>query len=187
MFGHRALGGALGAGVGALAAEAMHHGRREKHAASAPTRGNFMMASDLPAWRAPQLQRGLQKNSGETSMPTDSPVLMNSAGASKTETSRTEALPKTKTDAFLPDGVTYSQGDFKQSKYAMPTELMSLFVEELRKEGEPGVTPAGRLAQTMSVGAPKVTAPAGPSIADQVKPRGAKFGIGIPGAFKTKI
>jgi hypothetical protein len=36
---------------------------REKRAAGAPTRGNFMMASDLPPFQAPRLDRVLQKES----------------------------------------------------------------------------------------------------------------------------
>ena len=35
----------------------------QKVAASAPTRGNFMMASDIPSFRAPQLGAAIQKNS----------------------------------------------------------------------------------------------------------------------------
>lgn len=49
------------------------------------------------------------------------------------------------------------------------------------------MTPAGQLAHTQRVGAPKASAPPGPSIADIAKPRGARFGSGIAGAFKTGI
>jgi hypothetical protein len=48
-------------------------------------------------------------------------------------------------------------------------------------------SPRGQLSKTQHVGAPKVTAPPGPSIADIAKPKGEHFGIGIPGAFKGKI
>lgn len=44
---------------------------------------------------------------------------------------------------------------------------------------------AGRLHATQSVGAPKVTAPAGPSIADIAKPKG--FGTPISGAKKNML
>ena len=191
--------------------------KRTKLGASAPTRGNFMMASDIPAFQSPQLRRGIQKNSGETTMPvssgstTDNPALENTG----------------KQAGGMPDGVTANSNDFKPAKLASVTE-MSAFVEWLRKHadvspavswnggtfggagarrgvsdippfraprldqaiqkaGEAGITPAGQLNKTMRVGAPKVTAPPGPSIADQVKPRGARFGSAMPGAQKGGI
>lgn len=48
-----------------------------------------------------------------------------------------------------------------------------------------GMTPAGRLANTQRVGAPKTTNPSGPSIADYSKPVG--FGTPLPGATKTAV
>jgi hypothetical protein len=45
------------------------------------------------------------------------------------------------------------------------------------------LTPVARLSAAKAVGAPKVTAPAGPSIAQIAKPKG--FGIPMPGATKT--
>lgn len=74
---------------------------------------------------------------------------------------------------MLPDGITYNAGDFKPVKFT--------------KRGGAALTPAGRLAQTNAVGMPKVTAPAGPSIADIAKPKGPGFGTGIAGAFKGSI
>ena len=124
---------------------------QNKEAAGAPTRGGFMMASDVPAFKQPRLDRAIQKDS-----------------------------------AFLPDNVTTSPGDFKRSKYALDARMMTAFTAELIKSAGPN-TPATQLAQSQSVGAPKVTAPPGPSIADIAKPRGARFGTGIPGAFKTGI
>ncbi len=185
---------------------------KRKAAASAPTRGNFMMASDIPPFRAPRLDRAIQKNSGETSMPTDNvrpAQLENSSkyagklvklegdavievdedGKSKGEGNLLQKEQgKEKADAFMPDGVTFSANDFKRSKYAMSTAELARFVEELRKEGgAPGLTPASQLAKTQSVGAPKASPPPGPSIAQIAKPRGARFGVGIPGAFKSTI
>ncbi len=190
-----------------------------KAAASAPTRGNFMMASDLPGWRQPQLERGIQKNSGETSMP----VSKNPSGAS---------IPlenSGKSAAGMPDGVTTDSNDFKPAKLSsITTEQLAFYVRDLRKQadvspasswnggtfggagprngvsdippfrsprldrgiqkqGMAGITPAGQLSKTQSVGAPKVAPPPGPSIADQVKPRGARFGSAIPGAQKSGI
>ena len=74
---------------------------------------------------------------------------------------------------LLPEGVTYNPGDFK------PVNIMK------KKAG--ALTPAGRLAHSKSVGMPKLTAPAGPSIAEQSKPKGPGFGSGNSGAFKTAI
>lgn len=128
------------------------NGDLTKAGAGAPTRGGFLMASDVPPFRAPRLDKGIQK-----------------------------------TDAFLPDGVTHSPEDFKRSKYAMSTEELSRFVPLLLKEGVAGITPAGRLEQSARVGAPRASAPPGPSIADQAKPKGPGFGTGIAGAFKGSI
>jgi hypothetical protein len=211
-------GVATGAGLlgryGALTArKAMDE--KQKAAASAPTRGNFMMASDLPPFRAPRLDRAIQKNSGETSMPTgptdnihnpqpentskyagklvklegDAVIEVDENGKSKGEGNLLQKEQgKEKADAFLPDNLTYSQSDFKRSKYAMSTAELARFVEQLRKEGgAAGLTPAGQLAKTQSVGAPKASPPPGPSIAQIAKPRGARFGVGIPGAFKSTI
>jgi hypothetical protein len=107
-----------------------------KQAASAPTRGNFMMASDVPAFRAPRLDKALQKEGD-----------------------------------MLPEGVTYSSGDFRPVKHKAAS----------------ATTPAGRLSSSRNIGLPKSTAPAGPSVADIAKPKGAGFGTGIAGALKNRI
>lgn len=138
-----------------------------KMAASAPTRGGFMMASDIPAFRAPQLQRGIQKAGDLEGAPP----------------AKGKEKDSDMNDSYMP----YSPGDFKKSKYAMSVGALAEFVELLRKEANMLGSPAGHLASTQRIGAPKASAPAGPSIADIAKPKGAKFGIGIPGAFKTKI
>lgn len=279
-----------------------HHNKKKreaakkKTAAGAPTRGNFMMASDIPAFKAPRLDRAIQKDGGFED--------------------------KKEKDGDGESLMVYSPGDFKRSKYAMPMEELGAFVADLlEKEAEvsPAVswngatnnssrqpsiippykhprldraiqkesgaylnhaalnlgqaardvrylgdhpaadkvapkgsahhvaasvtarvpslagnlyyaalppqlhhtkadieelknspnslkdillngyapwkhklkegsmTPAGQLNKAQHVGAPKASAPPGPSIADIAKPKGAKFGIGIPGAFKTHI
>ena len=74
--------------------------------------------------------------------------------------------------------MTYEPGDFKRSKYAFGLASM------LKKAT---ITPQSQLEKSTSIGAPKASAPPGPSIADQVKPRGKAFGIGMPGAFKNTI
>ena len=60
---------------------------KKKSAASSPTRGGFMLASDIPQFKAPSLRAPIEKNSD-----------------------------------FLPDYVTYNEGDFKKSKYAAALE-----------------------------------------------------------------
>jgi superfamily II DNA or RNA helicase len=71
-----------------------------------------------------------------------------------------------------------------KSKFAMSLEEFDVFVQKLK---EAGLTPASQLSKTQSIGAPKATPPPGPSIAQIAKPRGARFGVGIPGAFKSRI
>lgn len=99
---------------------------------------------------------------------------------------------KEKDSDMLPDYVTYNQGDFKRSKFAMPVEEMAAFVEQLRKVGAAGgimgvsATLSGAPAAAKSVGAPKLSGP-GPSIAQIAKPKGPGFGSGIAGAFKGSI
>jgi len=100
---------------------------------------------------------------------------------------------KEKDGDMLGEFYPYEPGDFRRSKYAqpralelydVPTEKLAGFVAALRKEA---TTPAARLAHTQRIGAPKVSAPPGPSISDEVKPKGRNFGGGIPGAHKTKL
>lgn len=109
-----------------------------KIAAGAPTRGNFMMASDLPPFRAPRLDRAIQKD-GE----------------------------------MLPDFVTYEPGDFKR-------------VDPMKKKANAG-TLKGSLAKARAVGAPRVGAPPGPSVAQIAKPRGPGFGGPAAGANKSVV
>ena len=74
-----------------------------------------------------------------------------------------------------------------QQAGAMQAELISRVARQIEKRGYSVQTPAGRLAATRSVGAPKITAPSGPSIADIAKPKGRGFGGPIPGAKKGTI
>ncbi len=92
-----------------------------KISAGAPTRGNFMMASEVPSFRAPTLKSPIQPSQG--------PIVEKLGGA--------------------------------------PT------------------TPAGFLASAKRVGAPRVTSPSGPSIAQVAKPVG--FGKPQSGALKNSI
>jgi hypothetical protein len=109
------------------------HEPKQKAAAGAPTRGNFMMASDIPSYRPPRLDRAIQK-AGE--LETEPRVDIFKGAAPKKEEPK-----KVKAGDMLPDYVTYSPNDFKRSKYAMPTEKLAEYVEGLLKEAssdEPG-------------------------------------------------
>jgi hypothetical protein len=72
--------------------ERVHEGLKEKAAAGAPTRGGFMMASDVPPLTAPSLRAPVQKLSGEV------------------------PAEKTKAADSLPDYVTYNASDFKPAQ-----------------------------------------------------------------------
>lgn len=191
-----------------------------KAAAGAPTRGNFMMASDVPPFKAPRLDRAIQKDGCMETKAAESGGMFRT----RKDDDEEDARSKKKEGDMLPDYVTYGPGDFKRSKYAMSMEEMSSFVEDLLKEAEvsPAVpwsggggnphrmasdipafraprldraiqkegavsSPASQLSSSQRVGAPKASAPPGPSIADIAKPKGAKFGTGIAGAFKGGI
>lgn len=69
----------------------------------------------------------------------------------------------------------------------MQAELTRRVVRQLEKRGYSAQTPAGRLAQSKSVGAPDMADPPGPSIAQVAKPKGPKFGVAIPGAKKGTL
>ena len=90
-----------------------------KQAAGAPTRGGFLMSSEVPPFKSPNVYQPVHKTAK---------------------------------------------------------------VAESEKTGG-ATTPAGRLASSRRVGLPKVTAPAGPSVADTVP----TFGQRLPGANKTTI
>jgi hypothetical protein len=74
-----------------------------------------------------------------------------------------------------------------QQAGAMQSELFRRVARHIEKRSYSVQTPAGRLASTRSVGAPKVTAPPGPSIAEVAKPKGRGFGGPIPGAKKGML
>lgn len=198
----------------------------QKQAAGAPTRGNFMMASDIPSFNPPDLKSPIQKrsefdgknqpNEGEQKMADgvskttgliEPNQAVNKLGNFKLEGDAIIEVDKKgkslgkgnvmgkleKSSDMLPDFVTYSQGDFKKSKYSMSLEGMAMFVEQLRKVAASGnsimgVSPtlSGATNVAKAVGAPKLSGP-GPSIAQQVKPKGPHFGTGIAGAFKGSI
>jgi hypothetical protein len=179
--------------------------QKRKQAAGAPTRGNFMMASDIPSFNPPNLQSPIQKRSGFDGKDQPNEGLQKmSDGTNRLSGLDEPNQPVNKVGDFeskkklekdsdmLPDYVTYNQGDFKRSKYAMSTQGMASFVEKLRKIAAAnsimGVSPtlSGATSVAKSVGAPKLSGP-GPSIAQQVKPKGPHFGSGIAGAFKGSI
>jgi len=185
------------------AAKMSAQAEKDKVAASAPTRGNFMMASDIPSFRAPRLdvaiqkdgafedtKKGTEKDSDSIGLTTYSPgdfrpVNINAKHAGYFKLEGDAVIETDKHGKSLGKGPVN-----KEAMLSMSTEKLAEFVAELRemrKQAIAGLTPASQLEKTTQVGAPKASAPPGPSIADQVKPRGPKFGIGLPGAFKTHI
>ena len=175
----------------------------EKTAAGAPTRGGFMMASDIPPFRSPQLGAAIQKTSGFDDYSQDT-TKSPPPGTLQKDNQESE---KEKNSDALPNFVTYEPGDFKRSKYAsrlvqlltLPERYratkaalekdsdMALAFDPASMHKKATITPQSQLEKSTSVGAPKVSAPPGPSIADIAKPRGKAFGIGMPGAFKNTI
>jgi hypothetical protein len=212
----RTAGNRAVAGLAGLSAAAV------KQAAGAPTRGNFYMSSDIPSFNPPDLKSPIQKRSGfdgkdqpneglqkmsdgtnrlsgldEPNQPVNKVGGFKREGDAVIETDKKgKSLGKgnvlEKDSDMLPDYVTYNQGDFKRSKYAMPTEEMAAFVAQLKLAASGnsimGVSPTlgGATSVAKAVGAPKLSGP-GPSIAQQVKPKGPHFGTGIAGAFKGSI
>lgn len=162
----------------------------DKTAAGAPTRGGFMMASDIPSYRPPRLDQAIQKEGDfegkRMKLEGDAVIEVDKKGKSLGKGN----LLKEKDGDALPEGIALQPWDsFKRSKYAMPTEKLASFVEGLLKEAIPGLTPQSRLEQSSSIGAPRANPPPvpGPSIADQAKPKGPGFGTGIAGANKGSI
>lgn len=138
VIGGAALGGLAGMYMGGDAGRDLgQYLEKEKKAASAPTRGNFMMASDVPPLKVPSLRAPIEKNSDMM-------------------------------DTYYP----YSPGDFKPAKLTGKTA---------------GLSPMQSAVHAKSIGAPRLSAPPGPSIADIAKPKGPGMGSGIAGAFKGSI
>ena len=131
----------------------MASGDWDKQAAGAPTRGNFYMSSDIPSFNPPDLKSVIQKrsefdgksqpNEGEQKMADgvnhlsglDEPNrAVNKLGDFEKKPKKSSFATALEKDSdFLPDYVTYNQGDFKKSKYALSLQGMATFVEQLRK------------------------------------------------------
>ena len=84
----------------------------------------------------------------------------------------------------------YTTGEFKTAgppgeKGSKKKSKVAAMRDELAKLNGVAITPKGKLRQTQSVGAPKVTPPPGPSIAELSKPVG--YGMKAPGATKGTI
>ena len=115
-----------------------------------------MMASDIPNYRPPRLDRAIQKDGAYESEP--------GTNIDKTSEPKGKLKGKEKDSDALPEGIALQPWDtFKKSKYSMPTEKLAQFVEGLLKEGVAGLTPQTQLEQTARIGAPRASAPAGPS------------------------
>lgn len=136
--------------------------QRKKIAASAPTRGNFMMASDIPAFIVPDLRSPVQGKTGE--------VKEKAADVSPSVPWRGGGGPGHRQESDIP---------------SLPTPSLAA---PLRKTGSISPFKAAQTAKTIGTfkpgGMPKVP---GPSIKDISKPRGSGFGTGIAGAMKNTI
>ena len=87
------------------------------------------------------------------------------------------------TGGFVDFHQVSSQPGFKKPRLDKVLDKEGDFEQKSKKAGAisaTGLTPAARLNSSMRVGQPKVTNPAGPSIADIAKPKG--FGKAQPGA-----
>jgi hypothetical protein len=83
-----------------------------------------------------------------------------------------------------------SAGDIRRAIFGWSEEDLEAakrkgMSDELAKLNGVATTPKGKLYQGQAVGGPKVTAPHGPSIAEQSKPIG--YGLKQPGAVKNTI
>ena len=67
----------------------------------------------------------------------------------------------------------------------MGVAILAMLKQASSSKYASAITPAGRLAQTMRVGAPKVSSPPRPSIHQIAKPPG--IGRPLPGTKKTTI
>jgi hypothetical protein len=87
-------------------------------------------------------------------------------------------------DIYRPSDVKYggpaSEEDLKKAK-----AKLAAMADELAKLNGVATTPKGKLYSTQRVGAPKTTAPPGPSISELSKPVG--YGTKAPGAVKNSI
>lgn len=148
-----------------------------KEAAGAPTRGGFLMASEVAPRRQPKLHTAIQHEPQQ---------IVEKMGAARAEWLQKRAawgkLDQTEYDLAVED--------FKQLKRTNPAKAKQEYVSVKRIGQDMGhpkfagaTTPAGRLASSHRVGLPKVSAPPGPSIADTVP----TFGQRLPGANKTTI
>ena len=211
----------------ALVNEAKKSWWRRKTAAGAPTRGNFMMASDVPPFKVPSLRAPIEKNSDmlDTYYP---------YGPGDFKPARLTGRPKTAAREPRKDGYEHYYGDVVGDIYRNPklapigavlgglggASLAQLGGSSLRNtalaaaigagvtggvgylarkvyekhnvDGSErrkiaGLSPMQSATHAKTIGAPKISAPPGPSIADIAKPRGPGMGVGIAGAFKGSI
>ena len=175
---------------------------RVKEGASSPTRGGFFLASD----QAPPIPTTLAKGRGieatadfekdndffGTYSPSDfKPVNIMKKGASAEELSAfVSAVLEKDADVSPASSWEPGYGGSQRQESDIPPWKQPRLDRAIQKDGslEKGaMTPHGQLAKTQHIGAPKATAPPGPSIAQIAKPRGKKFGLPIPGAMKTTI
>lgn len=163
----------------------------EKTAAGAPTRGGFMMASDIPPLRAPSLKAPVEKTSDAlpdyvTYSPGDfKPAKL--VGKEKSSAGQNEGIDEN-AKGSLPEDYKKT-ADLLDSDYAAGTADPVDSKNYLRgKEKTSSDSPfqAAQTAKTIGTFKPGKL-PAGPSISDIAKPKGAGFGTGIAGSFKGTI
>ena len=88
---------------------------------------------------------------------------------------------------YTPSDMKYAgpPGERGTKRKSCGATKMAAMADELAKLNGVAMTPKGKLRQSQMVGAPKVTAPPGPSISELSKPVG--FGTKAPGAVKGTI
>lgn len=167
-----------------------------KLAAGAPTRGNFMQASDIPSnvpinsLRAPLIKNGDMLPDYVTYDPASFKKAKLSAGAGMNESideNAKDANPEDYKKADVSPSASWhggTGGPQRQASY-LPNLPPPSLLAPLRKLGALPVMQAAQTAKTIGTFKPGVIK--GPSIADQSKPKGMGTGGAIPGATKTGI
>ena len=159
-----------------------------KIAASAPTRGNFMMASDIPPMKVPGLRSPIEKTSDYlpdyvTYNPGDFKRAKLSAGQNESiDENAKDSLPEDfkKAEALDADWGSDTGDPVNQKNFLRGKEKDAVGFGAPPPPPLPKPPPPPKNVGTFRPG--KVP---GPSIAEIAKPKGAGFGTGIAGAFKS--
>jgi hypothetical protein len=157
----------------------------QKVAAGAPTRGGFMMASDIPSYRPPRLDQAIQKDSAFENGDKSEPYTSIFKGAKRVKLEGDALIEvdkdgkslgkgnllKEKDSDALPEGIVMQPWDsFKRSKYAaMSTEKMASFVRSLKEAHEGTKTAVSQSWVEGMVNAARTTRPALASFAQRMQ------------------